>query len=293
MPAGVCYNAGILANQDVCVLTTMPDPPAGVSRPPESAPKSGRGARDADAAAPRARLRDLLELLLLPAVSAIVVGAATWLIWYYMAVPCTPDFADTAYCYPTSAARFINVEIWGRCLTYGAIGAALGGGLNIVVFTRERNARRNVEFHYDRLTEWIIEDREIARQEREKREAERAVRLQQEQEERELRLQQEQAEREKREEERAVKLQLDQEERAIRLQQEQAERERQEAERLRDRQERAQMLEMLTASHQQTMTLMGELIAELRDRRQQHNGHGNGSGNDNGHGSGDNGGASA
>ena len=32
------------------------------------------------------------------------------------------------------------------------------------------------------------------------------------------------------------------------------------------------MLEMLTASHQQTMTLMGELIAELRDRRQNGNG---------------------
>lgn len=270
-------------------LTTPSQPPQ--SPPAASPPEPPR--RAPDAAIPPARLRDLLELLLLPAVSAAIISAATWLIWYYMAVPCAPHFADTAYCYPTPAARFINVEIWGRCLTYGAIGAALGGGLNIVVFTRERNARRNVEFHYDRLTEWIIEDREIARKERERDRAERQAQLQQQQQERAARLQQEQEEREKLAAERALQLQQEQEERELRLQREQEEREkleaeralrlqqdheerqRQEADRQRDRAERAQMLEMLTASHQQTMTLMGELIAELRDRRAQRNGNGN------------------
>lgn len=209
-----------------CALTTPTNPnptqssPAGSptpGSPPSASQPPTSGWRANAAALLLSRLRDVLELLLLPAACAAVISAITWLIWYYMAVPCTPDFANIAYCYPTPAARFINLEIWGRCLTYGAIGAALGGGLNIVVFTRERNARRNVEYHYDRLTEWIIEDRERARQERE------------------------------------------------------SDREQQESDRQADREERARMLEMLTASHQQTMTLMGELIAELRDRRQNGN----------------------
>lgn len=235
-----------------------PQSPPAVSPTPGSPPPTlPPGWRANAAAALLSRLRDVLELLLLPAACAAVISAITWLIWYYMAVPCTLDFANIAYCYPTPAARFINLEIWGRCLTYGAIGAALGGGLNIVVFTRERNARRNVEYHYDRLTEWIIEDRE--RQEAE-RQADREAR---------------QAQLEQQLQENTVRLQQEQEERELRLRREQADREQQESDRRIDREERAQMLEMLTASHQQTMTLMGELIAELRDRRQNGNGNAN------------------
>ena len=241
-----CYNARIPNPQDACALTTLPNPNPTQS-PPAGSPPPPPSWRANATAALLSRLRDVLELLLLPAACAAVISAITWLIWYYMAVPCTLDFANIAYCYPTPAARFINLEIWGRCLTYGAIGAALGGGLNIVVFTRERNARRNVEYHYDRLTEWIIEDRERARQERESDREERQAQLQQQ-------------------------LQQDQEDRELRLRREQADREQQESDRQADREERARMLEMLTASHQQTMTLMGELIAELRDRR--HNGNG-------------------
>lgn len=248
-------------------LDPNPDSPqSSSSPPPASRPRTpAPGWRANIAAALLARLRDVLELVLLPAVCAAVISAITWLIWYYMAVPCTPAFTDTTYCYPTPNARYINLEIWGRCLTYGGLGAALGGGLNIVVFTRERNARRNVEYHYDRLTEWIIEDRE--RQEadrqadRERQEADRLA----EREERQAQLQQQS-------QENAVRLQQEQAERELRLQREQADRERQESDRQLDREERSRMLEMLTASHQQTMTLMGELIAELRDRRQNGNG---------------------
>lgn len=265
-------------------LDPNPDPPQSSSPPPARRPQTpAPGWRANIAAAMLDRLRDLLELVLLPAVCAAVLSAITWLIWYYMAVPCTPHFTDTTYCYPTPNARYINLEIWGRCLTYGGLGAALGGGLNIVVFTRERNARRNVEYHYDRLTEWIIEDRELAREERERDREERLAQLQQQS-------QQEQADRERQESDRqrdreerqaqleqqlqenAVRWQQEQEERELRLQREQADRERQESDRQLDREERSRMLEMLTASHQQTMTLMGELIAELREQRQQRNG---------------------
>ena len=267
-------------------LDPNPDPPQSSSSPPPASrprtPTPASGWRANIAAALLARLRDVLELVLLPAVCAAVISAITWLIWYYMAVPCTPDFTDTTYCYPTPAARYINLEIWGRCLTYGGLGAALGGGLNIVVFTRERNARRNVEYHYDRLTEWIIEDRELARQERERDREERQAQLeqqsQQEQADRERQESDRQRDREERQaqlqqqlQENAVRLQQEQTERELRLQREQADRDRQESDRQLDREERSRMLEMLTASHQQTMTLMGELIAELRDRRQNGN----------------------
>ena len=107
---------------DACALTTTPnpnldpnpDPPQSSSSAPTPAsrprtPTPAPGWRANIATALLARLRDVLELVLLPAVCAAVISAITWLIWYYMAVPCTPDFTDTTYCYPTPNARYPNM----------------------------------------------------------------------------------------------------------------------------------------------------------------------------------------
>ena len=86
-------------------------------------------------------LRDVAEILWLPLAIGIA-AAATWLIWYYTAVPCTPEVAALHNCNPARIARYVNVEIWARCLTLATLtGGLIGGGVNYAMFSRERAAR--------------------------------------------------------------------------------------------------------------------------------------------------------
>ncbi len=85
---------------------------------------------------------DAVELLWLPLLVGVATAAATWLIWYYTAVPCTPEAAAKHTCNPALAARYINLEIWAKCITLPLLTGGLGGGgLDIVVFSRERAGR--------------------------------------------------------------------------------------------------------------------------------------------------------
>ena len=93
-----------------------------------------------------ARIQDLAEILWLPLLIGLLAAAATWFIWYYTAVPCLPETAALHHCNPERLARYINVEIWGRCLTLGSIsGGLIGGGVNYGMFSRERAARMAAE----------------------------------------------------------------------------------------------------------------------------------------------------
>ena len=108
-------------------------------------------------------LRDLAEILWLPLLVGLVVAGVTWLIWYYTSIPCAPELATSHYCNPALVAKYIDVEIWARCLTLGTLtGGIIGGGVNYAMFSRERAARIAAET--------------IAAEERKLREEERRLR---------------------------------------------------------------------------------------------------------------------
>ena len=86
-------------------------------------------------------LGDIVEIIWLPALGAIATAAITWLIWYYSTAPCTPELAQIACCNPAPLAQYINVEIFGRMLTYGAIVAGGLGFWRYDMIKRERAAR--------------------------------------------------------------------------------------------------------------------------------------------------------
>ena len=112
---------------------------------------------------PLVTLRDLAEILWLPLLVGLVVAGATWLIWYYTSIPCAPELATSHYCNPAPVAKYIDVEIWARCLTLGTLtGGIIGGGVNYAMFSRERAARIAAET--------------IAAEERKLREEERRLR---------------------------------------------------------------------------------------------------------------------
>ena len=112
-------------------------------------------------------LRDVAEVLWLPLLIGVAAASATWLIWYYTTVPCSPEAAALHSCNPARIARYVNVEIWARCLTLGTLsGGLIGGGVNYAMFSRERAARIAAEIIAE-------EERKRADEERKRVEAER------------------------------------------------------------------------------------------------------------------------
>ncbi len=84
---------------------------------------------------------DLVEVLRLPIASALITAAITWLIWYYTTVPCTPEVASITACNPAPAARYVNVDIFGRMLTYALLVGGIGGLWKYDMIKKERAAR--------------------------------------------------------------------------------------------------------------------------------------------------------
>ena len=119
---------------------------------------------------PAFALLDLVEILWLPLVIGLVTAAVTWSIWYYTNVPCPAESAALHYCNPARLARYIDVEIWARCLTLGTLaGGLIGGGVNYAMFSRERAARIAAETI-------AAEERKLREEERRMREEERRMR---------------------------------------------------------------------------------------------------------------------
>ena len=105
-------------------------------------------------------LGDIVEIIWLPALGAIATAAITWLIWYYSTAPCTPELAQIACCNPAPLARYINVEIFGRMLTYGAIVAGGLGFWRYDMIKRERAARIAAENRSIEIQKQAAEERQ-------------------------------------------------------------------------------------------------------------------------------------
>ena len=105
-------------------------------------------------------LGDVIELVWLPALGAIATAAITWLIWYYTNAACTPELAQSMCCNPAPIARYIDVEIFGRMLTYGAIVAGGLGFWRYDVIKRERAARIAAENRAIAIQQQAAEERQ-------------------------------------------------------------------------------------------------------------------------------------
>ena len=118
-------------------------------------------------------LGDIVEIIWLPALGAIATAATTWLIWYYSTAPCTPELAQIACCNPAPLARYINVEIFGRMLTYGAIVAGGLGFWRYDMIKRERAARIAAENRAIAIQQQADADRRQADADRRQADADR------------------------------------------------------------------------------------------------------------------------
>ena len=77
-----------------------------------------------------------------------------------MTAPDTPELAQIACCNPAPLARYINVEIFGRMLTYGAIVAGGLGFWRYDMIKRERAARIAAENRSIEIQKQAAEERQ-------------------------------------------------------------------------------------------------------------------------------------
>ncbi len=119
----------------------------------------------------RPSARDVWEVARLPALFTLRTAAITWLIWYYTNTPCTPGLAARTDCNPAEIARYINIDVFGRILTYSAITAAAGGVWNYNMFTRMRAQtaaeKQRADAAVQQLTEYRRQTDEERRREHE------------------------------------------------------------------------------------------------------------------------------
>lgn len=122
----------------------------------------------------RRTLADIIEVVWLPALLALITAAATWLIWYYTHTVCPPEIAALTGCNMGAAAQYVNVDVFGRMLTYGGLVGGLGGFWRYDMIKRERAARIAAQNEAVELRKQLQEERakNVAIREKERRQAE-------------------------------------------------------------------------------------------------------------------------
>ena len=86
---------------------------------------------------------------------------------------CTAELAALVGCNPATIARYINVDVFGRMLTYSAITGAAGGVWNYDMFTKMRAAIAAERSRADEAEKQLAEYRQLAEDERRLRDEER------------------------------------------------------------------------------------------------------------------------
>ncbi len=102
---------------------------------------------------------DVVEVVWLPALLALFTAASTWLIWYYTYTVCTLEIATLTGCNPGSIARYVNVDVFGRMLTYGGLVGGIGGFWRYDMIKKERAARIAAQMQVAELQKQLEEQR--------------------------------------------------------------------------------------------------------------------------------------
>ena len=129
-------------------------------------------------AAEPSSVADVVEVAWLPATLGLVTAAATWIVWYYTHTVCTFEVSALTGCNVGSVAKFINVDVFGRMLTYGGLVGGIGGFWRYDMIKKERAARIAAQMQAAELQKQLEEMRAknaADREEERKRAAQQAA----------------------------------------------------------------------------------------------------------------------
>ena len=83
-------------------------------------------------------LSQIWEMVRYPLLFAGIAAVATWLIWFFTTEPCTAYLAKTTGCSQGSFGKIVNLAVFNKILTHGAIVFGGGGAYNYAMLRLER-----------------------------------------------------------------------------------------------------------------------------------------------------------
>ena len=101
-----------------------------------------------------------------PLLSGMLVGASTWLVWRYTALPCTPENAVELMCRPGPLARYLSTMVLHHCIIHSSIAITITGGSDLMLFLRERQRNNEERRRNDQMMELMKNTLEQAAEER-------------------------------------------------------------------------------------------------------------------------------
>ena len=101
----------------------------------------------------RSIVKTLALALWAPLLAGTLAAAVTWLVWYYTAIPCTPENAIELMCRPGLLSRYMSAAILNHCIIHAGIVVTITGGSDIMLFIRERQRNEQERQRGDRMVE--------------------------------------------------------------------------------------------------------------------------------------------
>lgn len=121
----------------------------------------------------RSGIRTLALALWAPGLAGALATAITWLVWFYTALPCTPENAADLMCRPGPMARYLSTTVLHHCIIHAGIAITVTGGSDIMLFLRERQRNDQERQRNDQMMELFKEAIDQVRQAEERAAEER------------------------------------------------------------------------------------------------------------------------
>ena len=100
-------------------------------------------------------IKTLALALWAPLLFGSLAAGATWLVWRYTALPCTPENAVELMCRPGPLARYLSTTVLHHGIIHASIAMTITGGSDLMLFLRERQRNNEERRRNDQMMELI------------------------------------------------------------------------------------------------------------------------------------------
>lgn len=98
-------------------------------------------------------VKTLILALWAPLLLGGLAAVATWLVWRYTALPCTPESATELMCRPGPVARYMSTTVLHHGIIHASIAVTITGGSDLMLFLRERQRNNEERRRNDQMME--------------------------------------------------------------------------------------------------------------------------------------------
>ena len=111
-------------------------------------------------------IKTLAVALWAPLLFGALAAAATWLVWRYTGLPCTPETAIELMCRPGMLSRYLSTTLLHHGIIHASIAITITGGSDLMLFLRERQRNNEERRRNDQMMELMKNALEQAAEDR-------------------------------------------------------------------------------------------------------------------------------